>query len=110
MVLGLLPDCPLTQVASAGNAAGTGARLALVNGAMRREIEGLVRRIEKVETAVEPSFQAHFIEAMAIPHKSDPYRHLAAEVTLPAPKEASADAEAGGARRRRRRRSRTATG
>ena len=47
-------------------------------------IAGLVRRIEKVETAVEPKFQAHFVEAMAIPHNSAPYPHLARVVTLPA--------------------------
>ena len=31
MILGLIPDCPLDKVQSAGNAAGTGARIALLN-------------------------------------------------------------------------------
>jgi uncharacterized 2Fe-2S/4Fe-4S cluster protein (DUF4445 family) len=44
-----------------------------------------VRRIEKIETAVEPKFQAHFVEAMAIPHKTAAYPHLSRVVTLPAP-------------------------
>jgi uncharacterized 2Fe-2S/4Fe-4S cluster protein (DUF4445 family) len=83
-VLGMLPDCDLAQVSSAGNAAGTGARIALLDRRSRREIAALVRRIEKVETAVEPKFQAHFVEAMAIPHNSAPYPHLAQVVTLPA--------------------------
>jgi uncharacterized 2Fe-2S/4Fe-4S cluster protein (DUF4445 family) len=83
MVLGMIPDCDLARVASAGNAAGTGARIALVNNGARKEIEALARRIEKVETAVEPAFQAHFVEAMAIPHKSLPFPHLAAAVPLP---------------------------
>jgi uncharacterized 2Fe-2S/4Fe-4S cluster protein (DUF4445 family) len=83
-VLGMLPDCDLKQVSSAGNAAGTGARIALLNRGARLQIATLVRRIEKVETAVEPKFQQHFVEAMAIPHNSAPYPHLAEVVALPA--------------------------
>jgi uncharacterized 2Fe-2S/4Fe-4S cluster protein (DUF4445 family) len=97
MVLGLIPDCDLTKVGSAGNAAGTGARIALVNLAARAEIEAVVRRVEKVETAVEPRFQEHFVRAMALPHKTDPFPHLAAAVALPAPRAA---AEPRGRRRR----------
>jgi uncharacterized 2Fe-2S/4Fe-4S cluster protein (DUF4445 family) len=76
MALGLIPDCPLDKVSSAGNAAGTGARIALLNAASRLEIAEVVRRIEKVETAIEPAFQAHFVEAMAIPHAADAFPHL----------------------------------
>src|SRR3546814_508083 len=72
MVLGLIPDCDLARVGSAGNAAGTGARIALVNRSARAEIERVVRRVEKVETAVEPRFQEHFVRAMAIPHRTEP--------------------------------------
>ena len=106
MVLGLIPDCDLAKVTSAGNAAGTGARIALLNRAARREIEETVRRIEKVETAVEPAFQAHFVEAMAFPHKRDPFVNLARTVVLPVPKagqDGDAGADDGGRRRRRRR-------
>ncbi|MEK9744831.1 MAG: ASKHA domain-containing protein [Candidatus Puniceispirillum sp.] len=106
MVLGMIPDCLLDDVRAAGNAAGTGARMALLNQAARREIEAVVRRIEKIETAVEPSFQDHFVKAMAIPHKSDPYAALAAAVDLP-PRDLLAEdapALAGGRRRGRRRR------
>jgi uncharacterized 2Fe-2S/4Fe-4S cluster protein (DUF4445 family) len=83
MVLGMIPDCDLARVSSAGNAAGTGARIALLNRGARDEIETLVRRVEKVETAIEPAFQAHFVEAMAIPHKTLPYPRLAEAVDLP---------------------------
>ncbi|BAL27046.1 ASKHA domain-containing protein [Azoarcus sp. KH32C] len=83
MILGLIPDCSLDHVSSAGNAAGTGARMALVDVRARREIENLVRRVEKIETAVEPRFQALFVDAMAIPHRTDPYETLRAAVTLP---------------------------
>jgi uncharacterized 2Fe-2S/4Fe-4S cluster protein (DUF4445 family) len=80
-VLGMIPDCD--DVSSAGNAAGTGARIALLNAAARREIEDVVRRVEKVETAVEPRFQEHFVQSMAIPHASDPYDRLAEVIELP---------------------------
>ena len=73
MVLGLIPDCDLERVSSAGNAAGTGARIALVNRGARKEIEEVVRRVEKIETATEASFQDLFVAAMPIPHKSDPF-------------------------------------
>jgi uncharacterized 2Fe-2S/4Fe-4S cluster protein (DUF4445 family) len=85
MVLGMIPDCDLAQVTSAGNAAGAGARIALLDSNARTEIEQLVRRVEKIETAIEPRFQQHFVEAMAIPHKTAPYTRLRSVVTLPVP-------------------------
>ena len=106
MLLGMIPDCDLGKVASAGNAAGTGARIALLNKAARDEIEALVKRIEKVETAVEPRFQEHFIGAMAIPHATHAFPNLAAEVALPKTKRPTPEAskpEPGAMRRRRRR-------
>jgi len=83
MVLGMVPDCLLDHVVAAGNSAGAGARMALLNIEKRAEIEAVVRDIEKIETAVEPSFQDHFVRAMAIPHKTDPYEELTKAVTLP---------------------------
>ena len=62
MALGMIPDCPLQQVASVGNAASTGARIALLNNESRNEIETTTRQIEKVETAVEPKFQEYFCQ------------------------------------------------
>jgi uncharacterized 2Fe-2S/4Fe-4S cluster protein (DUF4445 family) len=99
MVLGLIPDAPLDKVRSAGNAAGTGARIALLSAEGRRDIERLVGRIEKIETATEPMFQAHFVEAMAIPHRSDPYPNLEKVMALP-PRRPPAAAEGGRVRRR----------
>ncbi|MEM6945502.1 MAG: ASKHA domain-containing protein, partial [Pseudomonadota bacterium] len=101
MVLGMIPDCPIDKVTSAGNAAGTGARIALLNRGARREIEDVVRRIEKVETAVEPRFQEHFVAAMAIPHKTAPYPILREHVPLPNVRWEASEGEAGGRRRRR---------
>lgn len=105
MVLGMIPDVPLNKVQSAGNAAGTGARIALCNIAARAEIERVVREITKIETAVEPKFQDHFVAANAIPHASDPFPELAAVVTLPEVSFNTGGGEnAEGGRRRRRRR------
>ncbi|WP_346897981.1 ASKHA domain-containing protein [uncultured Roseibium sp.] len=102
MVLGLIPDCPIDGVAGVGNAAGTGARMALLNTDYRREIEQTVREIEKIETALEPKFQEHFVNAMALPNKVDPFPNLREAVALPERK-LQAGGEAGGGRRRRRR-------
>jgi uncharacterized 2Fe-2S/4Fe-4S cluster protein (DUF4445 family) len=100
MVLGLIPDCPLEKVESAGNAAGTGARIALLNVAARGEIESVVRTIEKVETAIEPKFQEYFVDAMAFPNKTDKFPNLFSVIDKPEPKTFSNDS--GRARRRRR--------
>lgn len=103
MVLGMIPDAPLNKVSSAGNAAGTGARIALCNIGARSEIERVVREITKVETAIEPKFQDHFVAANAIPHKTDPFPELAQLVTLPSPSFNAGGGEEGSGRRRRRR-------
>jgi uncharacterized 2Fe-2S/4Fe-4S cluster protein (DUF4445 family) len=99
MVLGMIPDCDLFNVSSAGNAAGTGARIALLDRDSRPTIEELVRRVEKIETAIEPKFQAHFVEAMGIPHSTEAYANLRRFVQLP---EAKAAPQRSGTRGRRR--------
>ena len=101
MVIGLVPDCDLGKVAGVGNAAGTGARMALLNKGFRAEIESLVRQMEKIETATEPRFQEHFVNAMAFPNKSEPFPSLAASMALPVQSTEPAAPGAGGARRRR---------
>ena len=83
MVLGLIPDCDLSEVSSAGNAAGTGAKISLLDKESRKNLETQVRKIEKIETAVEPSFQEEFVAAMAIPHQSDDFGNLARVIKLP---------------------------
>jgi uncharacterized 2Fe-2S/4Fe-4S cluster protein (DUF4445 family) len=102
MVLGLIPDCELSEVKAVGNAAGTGALMALLNRDYRREIEEVVRRIEKIETALEPRFQNHFIHAMALPNKVDPFPKLAAQIALPPRAERAPDSDPDQAAPRRR--------
>ncbi|HEV7321655.1 MAG TPA: ASKHA domain-containing protein [Ensifer sp.] len=101
MVLGLIPDCDLDEVKAVGNAAGTGALMALLNRGHRREIEQTVSKIEKIETALESKFQEHFVNAMAMPNKVDTFPKLSTVVTLPERKAGSDDGEGGGRRRRR---------
>ncbi|MCF8486683.1 MAG: ASKHA domain-containing protein [Rhodobacteraceae bacterium] len=102
MVLGMIPDAPLNKVTSAGNAAGTGARIALCNVAARNQIEATVHEIHKVETAIEPKFQEHFVNANAIPHAVDPFPELSLIVTLPVVSfNTSGSGGADGRRRRR---------
>ncbi|MDE0350867.1 MAG: ASKHA domain-containing protein [Gammaproteobacteria bacterium] len=103
MALGMIPGCPADAVSGAGNAAGHGARIALLNRASRREIESVVRNVEKVETAIEPKFQAYFVDAMAIPHGAEALARLGDlfpdRATLPV---ANPAAQAPGRRSRRR--------
>ena len=104
MVLGLIPDCDLEQVTSAGNAAGAGARMALLNRNARLEIAATIAKAERIETAVAADFQAHFVGAMGLPHQSDPFPNLFSVV---APPEAKVVESSDAPKRRRRRNSRT---
>jgi uncharacterized 2Fe-2S/4Fe-4S cluster protein (DUF4445 family) len=103
MVLGLYPDCELDHVYAVGNAAGDGARIVLLSKARRQEAAVAARRVEYVETAVDPHFQEEFVGAMHLPHMRDAFPHLAALGALPAQ---PAPAEDERARRRRERRAR----
>ena len=103
LVLGMIPDVPLEKVYSAGNAAGTGARIALLNTEARSEIEETVRAIHKVETAIEPRFQEHFVNASAIPNSVEPFPILRSVVDLPEVMFNAGDSSSGGGRRRRKR-------
>ncbi len=105
MILGMIPDAPLDKVTSAGNAAGTGARIALLNREARSEIEATVKAIHKIETAIEPRFQEHFVNASAIPNSVEPFPILNSIVTLPTAtfNTGGNDSSQGGGRRRRKR-------
>ena len=83
MVLGMIPDCELEKVISAGNAAGTGARIALLNKESRSKIELLVNHITKIETAMAPNFQTHFVAASGIPNSVEKFPKLNDVVFLP---------------------------
>ncbi len=103
MALGLIPDCNVDNVRAVGNAAGTGARIALLNVAARREIENEVLKMIKIETAIESKFQDYFIAAMGIPHKNHDFAQL--RKVLPNFPQLPAEPAGGEAPTRRRRRS-----
>ncbi len=102
MVLGLIPDCDPANVQSVGNSAGRGSLMALLSVAARADVEATSAGIEKIETAVEPKFQEHFVAAMGFPHSTLPYPALARVIALPQP-----STEAGSNRRTDRGRRRT---
>ena len=104
MVLGMIPDVPFEKVTSAGNAAGSGARIALIDKSQRAEIDETVRRIEKIETAIEPKFQEHFVNASAIPNSGDPFTLLKEKIPLPTVNFNTGGGDGAGSGRRRRRR------
>ena len=104
MVLGMIPDVPFEKVTSAGNAAGSGARIALIDKLQRAGIEETVRRIEKIETAIEPKFQEHFVNASAIPNSGDPFTLLKEKIPLPMVNFNTGGGDGSGSGRRRRRR------
>jgi uncharacterized 2Fe-2S/4Fe-4S cluster protein (DUF4445 family) len=85
MALGLIPDCDLSRVTAVGNAAGDGARIALLNRAARRQAEHLAEWVEHVQIATDPDFQDTFVAAMSLPHARDPFPHL--QGLLPEPAE-----------------------
>ncbi|RME73115.1 MAG: DUF4445 domain-containing protein [Chloroflexi bacterium] len=76
MMMGLFPDCDLDQVYAVGNAAGDGAVLCLLSRERRQRAREIARWIDYVETAVEPDFQARFVDALGLPHNTDPFPHL----------------------------------
>ena len=75
-VIGLFPDCDLANVYAVGNAAGDGARIALLNTAKRKEADVVARQVEYVELTVEPGFNRAFTQALAFPHDVDIFPHL----------------------------------
>ena len=77
LVIGMFPDVPVDKVFAVGNAAGDGARMALLDASKRLEADFWARKIEYVELSVEPTFQKDFAKAMHIPHMTDEFANLA---------------------------------
>ena len=77
MLIGLIPDCELDRVYAIGNAAGDGARIALLNVEKRKEIELVTRKVERFELPTDPEFQNQFMLATSFPHMSEPFEHIA---------------------------------
>jgi len=76
LVLGMFPDCDLKNVVAVGNAAGDGARIALLNNEKRAEADEIARKVEYLELTIETDFQKEFVEALQFPHMTDSFPHL----------------------------------
>ncbi len=76
LIIGLVPDAQVSQIVASGNSAGAGAIIALLDVSSRREISSLVRKVHKIETAVEPLFQKHFVEGSSFPDNSSTHPEL----------------------------------
>ncbi len=85
LMLGLFHDVGFEHMHSVGNAAGDGARMALMNRAKREEAEHIARRIHYVELTNEPGFVPHFVDATLLPHKKHAFPSLARYGIDPAP-------------------------
>lgn len=78
LTLGMFPDCPIDKVYAVGNAAGDGARMALLNKGKRIEANERARWVEFIEIATDPTFEKEFMQAMHIPHMKDNFPNLKA--------------------------------
>lgn len=67
--IGMYPDVPLDRIRFIGNAAGSGARMALRSTKVADLAEELSRKIEYVELAAEKDFQTEYAKAMFLPHR-----------------------------------------
>jgi uncharacterized 2Fe-2S/4Fe-4S cluster protein (DUF4445 family) len=76
MVIGMFPDCDVEKVVAIGNAAGDGARIALLNAKIREEANEIAKRIKYVELTIDPDFQTEFMRAMYFPHMKDTFPHV----------------------------------
>jgi uncharacterized 2Fe-2S/4Fe-4S cluster protein (DUF4445 family) len=67
--IGMYPDVPADRIKFIGNAAGSGARMALKSVDVRDLAEDLSKKVEYIELAAEPNFQNEFAQAMFLPHR-----------------------------------------
>lgn len=77
MLIGMIPDCALENVYAVGNAAGDGARIALLNVEKRREAVEVARTVTRYELPTDPAFQNQFMLALNFPHMTEPFPHIA---------------------------------
>ena len=65
--IGLLPALDNRKMVFVGNAALGGAKALLISRKMRKEVTGMVEKIDYISLASNPQFQDRFIEALAFP-------------------------------------------
>jgi uncharacterized 2Fe-2S/4Fe-4S cluster protein (DUF4445 family) len=68
-IIGMYPEISLDRVRVVGNAAGTGARMALLSRESRERAERISQRASYYELAADPGFEEEFINSLYLPHK-----------------------------------------
>ena len=91
--LDIIPSANKEQIRSVGNAAGIGATMALLDVEQKQRIINEIRLVNKIESANEPKFQEYFVDAMALPNKTDQFPQLFAVVKRPQAKAAQNDTD-----------------
>jgi len=76
LTIGMIPDCDLKKVYSVGNAAGDGARIALLDRNKRAEADRIANQVEYIELTIEKDFQREFMDSLQLPHMKDAFPHL----------------------------------
>lgn len=71
--IGMIPDIPSKKIFQVGNAAGSGAKLCLLNKDLRIKARQLLNKISYIEIAIKKKFQREFAEAMYFPHMNLDY-------------------------------------
>lgn len=67
-IIGMYPEITLEKVRVVGNAAGTGARMALASKTARKTAEEVSGKVTYVELAAEPNFQSEFFNSNVLPY------------------------------------------
>lgn len=67
--IGMIPEFHLSTIEQVGNAAGTGARMALISKSARSEAQTIQEKVQYVELATDPHYQKAYIDALMFPHK-----------------------------------------
>jgi uncharacterized 2Fe-2S/4Fe-4S cluster protein (DUF4445 family) len=80
LIMGMIPDCDPKKIVPVGNAAGTGAIMALMNIEKRAEADWIADWVEHVELSTEEPFKQEFFKALHIPHMEDAFPHIEALV------------------------------
>jgi uncharacterized 2Fe-2S/4Fe-4S cluster protein (DUF4445 family) len=67
--VGMIPEFNTMDIQQVGNAAGTGARMALLSRGARMEARNISRRIEYIELATMREYNQAFMDALLLPHR-----------------------------------------
>ena len=67
--VGMIPEFNTLDIQQVGNAAGTGARMALLSGGVREEAQTISRKVEYIELATVAEYNQAFLDALLLPHR-----------------------------------------